>query len=78
MKQIFLGIFAEKDAWITPEVAKKFGDLAKATGKNYDYHLFDADHAFANPSSERYVEKEAQKANKLATSFLKERLFKED
>jgi carboxymethylenebutenolidase len=69
-----LGIFAEKDGWITPEVVTQFENLAKATGKDIEVHQFDADHAFANPSSPRYNEEAAQKANALALNFLREQL----
>ncbi len=69
-----LGIWADKDQWITPEVAKKFGSVMKATGKKFISHSFDADHAFANPSSERYVETAATEANKIVLEYLKERL----
>ena len=74
LKADVLGIFAEKDGWITPEVANKFETLAKATGKNVAIHQFDAAHAFANPSSQAYNEEAAQKANALALNFLKEKL----
>lgn len=74
LKADVLGIFAEKDGWITPEVANKFEALAKATGKKVAIHQFDAAHAFANPSSNAYNEEAAQKANALALNFLKERL----
>lgn len=66
-----LGIFALKDAWITPKVVTEFDALCKATAKNFDPHLFNADHAFANPSSEKYNEKAATEANEVALSFLK-------
>jgi carboxymethylenebutenolidase len=69
-----LGIFAEKDGWITPEVVNKFDALTKATGKNFTFKQFDAEHAFANPSSPRYVEAAAQEANAMALDFLKEKL----
>lgn len=70
-----LGIFAENDKWITPEVAKNFENLAKATDKNIENHIFKADHAFANPSSERYNSEAAKEANQLAHDFLKDRLL---
>jgi carboxymethylenebutenolidase len=70
-----LGIYAKKDKWITPEVAKKFENLAKATRKNVENYFFDADHAFANPSSDSYNDKAAKEANKLAIDFLKVRLL---
>ena len=69
-----LGIFAKQDGWITPEVADEFKTMATKAGKNVDIHIFDAKHAFANPSSDAYVEEAAQKANALALAFLKEKL----
>ena len=65
-----LGIFASKDKHINEEVVNNFEALSAATGKNLEVHWFDADHAFANPSSPRYVKEEAQKANQLAIEFL--------
>ena len=56
------------------EVIDKFESLTKATGKNLEIHWFDADHAFANPSSPRYDEAAAQEANGLAMAFLKSKL----
>ena len=69
-----LGIFAKKDGWINEKVIGQFEGLAKATGKQLDVHWFDADHAFANPSSPRYNEAAAQEANGLSLAFLKEKL----
>lgn len=69
-----LGLFATKDKWINDEVVNDFEALAAATGKSMEVHWFDADHAFANPSSPRYQEEAAQKANSIVLSFLKARL----
>ncbi|MFK7773285.1 MAG: dienelactone hydrolase family protein [Saprospiraceae bacterium] len=69
-----LGLFAKKDTWISPEKVEKFHALTKATGKNFNYKIFDADHAFANPSGDRYEEAAAQEANAMALEFLKKRL----
>lgn len=74
LKADVLGIFAEHDGWINRKVITPFEGLAKATGKNLDVHWFDAEHAFANPSSPRYNEAAAQEANGLALAFLKEKL----
>ena len=74
LKADVLGIFAQQDGFITPEVAENFEQLAKSAGKSVEIHQFDANHAFANPSSQAYVEKAAQEANALALAFLKERL----
>lgn len=69
-----LGIFAEKDGWITPEVVNNFEELAEKTNKEVTTHQFDADHAFANPSNPNYDKEAAEKANALALDFLKEKL----
>lgn len=69
-----LGIFAKNEQWISPTVVKEFEALAAATKKDLTVHSFDADHAFANPSSKRYVEEAATEANQLAVDFLKKHL----
>lgn len=68
------GIFAEKDQWINAPVVKSFQDLAKATGKKVEANWYPADHAFANPSSPRYNEKQAQLANAKALDFLRSQM----
>jgi carboxymethylenebutenolidase len=70
-----LAIFAKQDQWITPKVAATFEKLGKATGKNIETHIFDANHAFANPSSESYNSEAATNANTLVLDFLKLRLL---
>jgi carboxymethylenebutenolidase len=74
LKVDVLGIFAKQDKWINQDVIGKFETLAKATGKKVENHWFDADHAFANPTSPRYNEAAAQEANALALAFLREKL----
>jgi carboxymethylenebutenolidase len=69
-----LGIFGSQDEWINPGVVSAFENLCKTTGKEFTYEMFDADHAFANPSSERYKQDAAQEANKIAVGFLKDKL----
>ncbi len=75
LKAEVLGLFAKKDAWITPEVVDNFEAIMKATGKKVTTKQFDAEHAFANPSSPRYEEASAQEANAMALKFLKEKLM---
>jgi len=69
-----LGIFAQNDGWITPEVVTNFENLAKATGKDIEIHQFDADHAFANPSNPNFDAEAAQHADALSLDFLRDRL----
>ncbi len=74
IKANVLGLFAEKDGWITPDIVNQFESVMKAIGKDVTTKQFDAEHAFANPSSPRYKESAAQEANAMALDFLKKRL----
>lgn len=69
-----LFIYGTKDEWINTEVAEEFEKNMSAADKNVTVLAFEADHAFANPSSERYLESAAQEANKKALQYLSERL----
>lgn len=69
-----LGIFAAKDGWITPEVVAQFEERMENQEKNLTYKIFDAKHAFANPTRDVYDSKAAKEANAMALEFLKERL----
>lgn len=66
-----LGIFAKQDKWITPEVATKFEAAVKAAGKPIEVKMYDADHAFANPSNPKYGKGMAEDAHKAVLAFLK-------
>lgn len=68
-----LGIFAEKDQYITLEYANTLKAFVEGAGQAMEVQSYDADHAFANPSSPRYVESAAQEANAAALAFLKDR-----
>ncbi len=71
-----LGIFAEKDGWITPEV---YGNLEKnliAAGKKVTIKSFNADHAFANPSNTKFDVDATNKAKELTLNFFKDNLMK--
>lgn len=74
LKAEVLGLFARKDGWITPDVVDKFEALMKASGKPVTTKQFDAEHAFANPSSPRYNDAAAQEANAMALKFLRGKL----
>lgn len=69
-----LFIYGKEDQWITQEVAQQFETNMEKAGKSVQILGFDADHAFANPSSERYVEEAAQTANQEAFEYLQSRL----
>lgn len=76
LKAEVLGLFASQDAFITPEIANNFEKMARSAGKKVEIFQFEANHAFANPSSPAYSEREAQEANRMALTFLKDKFGK--
>lgn len=69
-----LGNFGNKDQWINPKVVAKFAADMKTAGKKLELHQFDADHAFANPSSPTNNVQAAKDAYGFTLAFLKARL----
>lgn len=81
LKQInfpVLGLFADKDKWIGPDVVKQFEINMTAAGKKeyFNFMSFHADHGFANPSNPNYDTKNAEGAHMKAVLFLKMYLLK--
>ncbi len=70
-----LGIFAKQDRWITPEVVKTFEQAMQEAGKSVEWHLYDAVHAFANPSNPRYQSEATAQAYEQSLRFLKAHLL---
>ena len=71
-----LGIFAEKDEWVNPEVYGNLEKNLKSAGKKITIKAFNADHAFANPSNTKFDEKATKEAKELTIKFLKDNLMK--
>lgn len=69
-----LGIFAKKDTAIPPEKVKEFEQAMKEADKPVEIHLFDADHAFANPSGKNYDSAAAKKAWAITQQWLDKQL----
>jgi carboxymethylenebutenolidase len=69
-----LGIFAEQDGYITPQVVEEFEQKMREANKDITVHMYDADHAFANPSGARYDEEAAKDAYDKTLAFLKAHL----
>jgi len=49
-----LGLFASQDKWITPAVVDAFKANMKSASKLLTVKMYDADHAFANPSNPKH------------------------
>jgi carboxymethylenebutenolidase len=71
-----LGIFAEKDGWVNPEVYGNLEKNLKTAGKKVTIKSFNADHAFANPSNAKFDEKATKEAKELTLKFFTENLMK--
>ncbi len=70
-----LGIFAEQDGWVTPDVYGNLEKNLKTAGKKIIIKSFDADHAFANPSNAKFDEKATKEAKELTIKFFKKNLM---
>ncbi|MDY7095214.1 MAG: dienelactone hydrolase family protein [Acidobacteriota bacterium] len=70
-----LGIFGEEDQGIPVESVQEFETALEDLGKDNAIAIFPgADHAFANPSGERYQPEAAEKAWDLTQDFLRRHL----
>ncbi|MND62273.1 dienelactone hydrolase family protein [Solitalea canadensis] len=69
-----LGIFAKEDKWITPQVVDEFATKMKAAGKKITVKIYEADHAFANPSNPKFNKAATEDAYATSLTFLKDRL----
>lgn len=69
-----LGIFADKDGWITPKVVADFKDAMLHLGKSVEIHGYNADHAFANPSNPKYNKAYSDDAWSKSIAFFKQNL----
>jgi carboxymethylenebutenolidase len=69
-----LGIFGSQDQGIPPATVAKFEEDMKAAGKKVTIKMYDAVHAFANPSNPKYDANAAGDAYKLSLEYLKKKL----
>jgi carboxymethylenebutenolidase len=74
LKAPVLGIFAEQDESITPEIVRDFEAKMKEADKDVTIKMYDAVHAFANPSNPKYDKEAAEDAHQLAVDFIKKHL----
>nr|WP_295923637.1 dienelactone hydrolase family protein [uncultured Dyadobacter sp.] len=69
-----LGIFGSQDQGIPPATVSKFEEDMKTAGKKVTIKMYDAVHAFANPSNPKYDAAAAADAYKLSLDYLKKKL----
>lgn len=69
-----LGQFAERDRWINHEMVDGFESEMRKADRRYTNHWYEADHAFANPTSARYDGDDAALAWRRSLDFLRQHL----
>lgn len=69
-----LGIWANKDGWITPDKVAAFDKALTEAGVKHEFHAYDADHAFANPSGGKFNGPAAKDAWEKTIAFLRNNL----
>lgn len=70
-----LGIFGAEDDGIPPEQVREFESVLNEVGVSNSIHIYEgADHAFANPSGERYNKEAAEDAWQKTTAFFEKHL----
>lgn len=69
-----LGHFASTDKFINKEMVDGFEQAMGDAGKPLETHWYDADHAFANPTTARYDEEDASLAWQRTLEFLSQHL----
>ncbi len=65
-----LGVFGNQDRSINPAAVSRFEKGLQEAGRSYRILRYDANHAFANPSSARYAQEAATDAWKQVREFL--------
>lgn len=71
-----IGVFANKDQWITSESVDTFEAGLEEAKVPHAIHRYDADHAFANPSGPYYADAPARDAWDKTAAFLAKNLGK--
>ncbi len=70
-----LGHFATQDAWINSDMVSGFETAMQSAGKSeLTLHWYEADHAFANPTSARYDADDAALSWKRTVEFFRQNL----
>ena len=69
-----LGHFATEDQWINKPMVEGFEAAMQKAAKPFQNHWYEAQHAFANPTSARYDQADADLAWRRTLAFYKEHL----
>ncbi|MEF8938606.1 MAG: dienelactone hydrolase family protein, partial [Salinivenus sp.] len=70
-----LGHFGRQDQVVSPKQVKAFRSRLDGRGVNVQVYMYDAGHAFANPSGDSYDAEAAEAAWDRTTAFLQTHLY---
>ncbi len=73
LKTDVLGLFATEQ-WISKTIVEEFAENMKNANQKLEYKIFDAAHAFANPSNPKFDKVAAGEAYGMAINYLKKKL----
>lgn len=68
-----VGFFAGREKWINKDVVEEFDKNMKTAGKVLDYKIYDAEHAFANPSNPNFDKVASDEAYAKSITYLKKK-----
>ena len=68
-----IGFFAGKEKWINKQVVEQFDSTMKVVGKSLTYKIYDAEHAFANPSNPNFDKVATEDSHTQAVAYLKKK-----
>lgn len=75
LKAPVLGLYAEKDGFVSQDAVTHLSDELTRHGKHHDFHTYPGvDHAFVNDTGRNYNREAAEDAMKWAVEFLKAHL----
>ena len=68
-----IGFFAGKEKWINKDVVEEFNKNMTAAGNKLTYKIYDAEHAFANPSNPNFDKEATEESHTKAVAYMKEK-----
>lgn len=74
LKADVIGFFGTKDQWPSVQVVNEFKDNMQKAGKKLYLHMYEAEHAFANPSNPNFNEEATKDSYTKSIAFIKERM----
>jgi carboxymethylenebutenolidase len=70
-----LGLYAEKDGFVSQEIVKQLSAVLTSHGKDHDFHTYPGvDHAFVNDTGKHYNREAAEDAMRRTVAFLRANL----